>query len=62
MYGDSKLMEVLAVTKMFGSGYQERPVAKKCKRAAGNTKKYGTKCRYGGSCDGYKKPCKFAIY
>ena len=41
---------------------QSRPLAQVCKRAKGNKSKYGVKCRHSGSCDGYKKPCKFAIY
>lgn len=61
-FEDSKLLEVLAITKMLDSGPRERPVSKKCTRAKGNSTKYGKKCRHGGSCDGYKKPCKFAIY
>lgn len=39
----------------------ERPPVKVCKRAKGNKGTYGTKCRYGGSCDGTKR-CKHAIY
>lgn len=40
----------------------DRPMAKKCTRAKGNTGKYGKKCKHGGSCDGYKSQCRFATY
>lgn len=39
-----------------------RPEVKVCKRAKGNKYKHGNKCRYGGSCDGTKPRCRFAIY
>ena len=61
----SKAMETLYMAAALSSTFSEpqsRPLAQVCKRAKGNKSKYGVKCRHGGSCDGYKKPCKFAIY
>jgi hypothetical protein len=60
---ESKLFETLLMVDMLTNSHsaRERPKQKVCKRAKGNKRTYGPKCKHGGSCDGTKR-CKFAIY
>lgn len=61
----SKAMESLMMMHAVTSAFDRpisRPEVKVCKRAKGNTRTYGTKCKHGGSCDGTKPRCRFAIY
>lgn len=66
--GEGRPSKALASLYMMGalaSTFSEpmpRPEVKVCTRAKGNTRTYGTKCKHGGSCDGTKPRCRFAIY